>query len=158
MLNKIRKSKKTEGFTIIEVMIVLAIAGVIMGIVFIAIPALQRNARNEQRNADASRALAAVGECLGNKNGQIASCDSNGATEVGQFFDVTRNQQLTTVNIGAAAPAIPAAGTTNTINIGYGASCNAAGDGLGGTSTPRQYAGFYRVETQTSDAVRCIGG
>jgi prepilin-type N-terminal cleavage/methylation domain-containing protein len=32
-----------KGFTIIEVLIVLAIAGVIMVIVFLAVPALQRN-------------------------------------------------------------------------------------------------------------------
>ena len=129
-----------------------------MGIVFIAIPALQRNARNEQRNADASRVLAAVGECLGNKNGQVTSCDSTAAAEVGAFYDVTRNQQLTVVAIGAGAPAIPATGTTNTLNIGYAANCNPAGDGLGTNPTPRQYAGFYRVETQGSDAIRCIGG
>jgi prepilin-type N-terminal cleavage/methylation domain-containing protein len=35
-------SKKEKGFTIIEVMIVLAIAGLIMLVVFLAVPALQR--------------------------------------------------------------------------------------------------------------------
>jgi prepilin-type N-terminal cleavage/methylation domain-containing protein len=34
------------GFTIIEVMIVLAIAGLILLIVFLAVPALEREARN----------------------------------------------------------------------------------------------------------------
>lgn len=41
--------KKLGGFTIIEVMIVLAIAGLIMLIVFLALPALQRNSRNYDR-------------------------------------------------------------------------------------------------------------
>jgi len=50
MYQKIRK--RTEGFTIIEVLIVLAIAGLILLIVFIAVPALQRNARNTQRKND----------------------------------------------------------------------------------------------------------
>ena len=44
MLSKLKKSN--QGFTIIEVMIVLAIAGLILLIVFLAVPALQRNGRN----------------------------------------------------------------------------------------------------------------
>ena len=40
MLNKIKKDNK--GFTIIEVLIVLAIAGLIMLTVFLAVPSLQR--------------------------------------------------------------------------------------------------------------------
>jgi prepilin-type N-terminal cleavage/methylation domain-containing protein len=37
MLNKIQK-RKEDGFTIIEVLIVLAIAGLIMLVVFLAVP------------------------------------------------------------------------------------------------------------------------
>jgi len=40
---------RQSGFTIIEVMIVLAIAGLILLIVFLVVPALQRNARNYDR-------------------------------------------------------------------------------------------------------------
>jgi prepilin-type N-terminal cleavage/methylation domain-containing protein len=40
---------RSRGFTIIEVMIVLAIAGTILLIVFLAIPALQRSERNHNR-------------------------------------------------------------------------------------------------------------
>ena len=40
-----KQDRKESGFTIVEVMIVLAIAGLILAIVFIAVPALQRNAR-----------------------------------------------------------------------------------------------------------------
>jgi prepilin-type N-terminal cleavage/methylation domain-containing protein len=50
MLHNLKK--RNEGFTIIEVMIVLAIAGLIMLVVFLAVPALQRNSRNTQRNND----------------------------------------------------------------------------------------------------------
>ncbi|MEI7632454.1 MAG: prepilin-type N-terminal cleavage/methylation domain-containing protein, partial [bacterium] len=68
MLNRIRQSKsestglKAAGFTIIEVMIVLAIAGIIMAIVFLAIPAIQRSNRNTQRKSDASRLGGLVAE------------------------------------------------------------------------------------------------
>ncbi|PJE65022.1 hypothetical protein COU91_03785, partial [Candidatus Saccharibacteria bacterium CG10_big_fil_rev_8_21_14_0_10_47_8] len=63
--------KKEEGFTIIEVMIVLAIAGLIILIVFLAVPALQRNSRNTQRKNDASHLAGLVNEYVANHNGQL---------------------------------------------------------------------------------------
>ena len=63
--------KREEGFTIIEVMIVLAIAGLIMLIVFLAVPALQRTARNTQRKADASAIGAAVANFIDNNGGTL---------------------------------------------------------------------------------------
>ena len=42
------------GFTIIEVLIVLAIAGLILLIMFLSVPALQRSTRNSQRHSDAA--------------------------------------------------------------------------------------------------------
>ncbi len=44
-----------EGFTIIEVVLVLAIAGLIFLMVFIALPALQRSQRDTSRRNDMSR-------------------------------------------------------------------------------------------------------
>lgn len=41
-----------SGFTIIEVVLVLAIAGLIFLMVFVALPALQRNQRDTQRKND----------------------------------------------------------------------------------------------------------
>ena len=61
-----RLQQKTQGFTIIEVMIVLVIAAVILLIVFLAIPALQRNSRNTQRKDDAARVVTLYREYLGN--------------------------------------------------------------------------------------------
>lgn len=46
-------NRASRGFTIIEVLIVLAIASLILLVVFLAVPALQRNSRNyERRRAD----------------------------------------------------------------------------------------------------------
>jgi prepilin-type N-terminal cleavage/methylation domain-containing protein len=70
MLNKLKKPNQ-KGFTIIEVMIVLAIAGLILLIVFLAIPALQRNSRNTQRKNDVAALLAAVAEFSNNNNGAL---------------------------------------------------------------------------------------
>lgn len=66
-------TKQKQGFTIIEVMIVLTIAGLILLIVFLAVPALQRNSRNTQRKNDISSILAAVNEYEGNNTGQLPS-------------------------------------------------------------------------------------
>lgn len=51
-----------RGFTIIEVVLVLAIAGLIFLAVFIALPALQRSQRNTRRRQDLSRIASAVTE------------------------------------------------------------------------------------------------
>ena len=44
-----------KGFTIIEVVLVLAIAGLIFLMVFVALPALQRSQRDTARRNDMSR-------------------------------------------------------------------------------------------------------
>ena len=59
------------GFTIIEVVLVLAIAGLIFLMVFIALPALQRNQRDTQRKNDISRFQEAVERYKANNKGQL---------------------------------------------------------------------------------------
>ncbi|MCX6806144.1 MAG: prepilin-type N-terminal cleavage/methylation domain-containing protein [Patescibacteria group bacterium] len=51
---------KLKGFTIIEVIIVLVIGAVIMLAVFLVVPQLQVNARNNQRRNDIQRVLVAA--------------------------------------------------------------------------------------------------
>ena len=51
---KLNQSER-EGFTIIEVVLVLAIAGLIFLMVFVALPALQRSQRDTARRNDMSR-------------------------------------------------------------------------------------------------------
>ena len=67
---KIKQTKK-EGFTIIEVVLVLAIAGLIFLMVFIALPALQRNQRDTQRRNDVERAITAIQNYETNNTGKI---------------------------------------------------------------------------------------
>ncbi|MDO4220271.1 MAG: type II secretion system protein [Candidatus Saccharibacteria bacterium] len=59
-----------KGFTIIEVVLVLAIAGLIFLMVFIALPALQRSQRNTQREDDIARFLTAVNDFQTNNSGK----------------------------------------------------------------------------------------
>ena len=69
-------TKNQKGFTIIEVMIVLAIAGLIILVVFLAVPALQRNSRNTQRKNDVQAVLGAIQEWINNNNGGIPDAQS----------------------------------------------------------------------------------
>lgn len=149
------QNKRDEGFTIIEVLIVLAIAGLIMLIVFLAVPALQRNSRNTQRTNDASLIGGSVGECLANKNGQKASCDSLAELQaIG--LDTTKLTQLSTITVSAGDPTMPAAGNTNSAAVGYTAKCNTAGDAVDTNGSDRQVVVLFRIETQAGDTGRCI--
>lgn len=69
MLKKLKD--QNSGFTIIEVLIVLAIVGLIMLIVFMAVPALNRNKRNTQSRNDVALYLGAVQEWSNNNNGNV---------------------------------------------------------------------------------------
>lgn len=59
------------GFTIIEVVLVLAIAGLIFLMVFIALPQLQRAQRDTQRRQDLGRLEGAITQYQTNNNGKI---------------------------------------------------------------------------------------
>lgn len=69
MLKKLNKKNEQTGFTIIEVVLVLAIAGLIFVVVFLALPQLQRSRRDTQRRSDAGRVLAELENYAGNNNG-----------------------------------------------------------------------------------------
>ena len=63
--------KTKDGFTIIEVVLVLAIAGLIFLMVFIAWPALQRSQRDTQRRNDYSMLSTAISNFATNNNGRL---------------------------------------------------------------------------------------
>lgn len=60
-----------KGFTIIEVVLVLAIAGLIFLMVFLALPALQRSQRDTQRRDDLARFQTAIANFQTNNRGKI---------------------------------------------------------------------------------------
>lgn len=67
-----------KGFTIIEVVLVLAIAGLIFLMVFVALPSLQRGQRDTQRRDDVSRVVSQL---------QSYSTNNRGALPTGDQFD-----------------------------------------------------------------------
>lgn len=87
--------KSQKGFTIIEVALVLAIGALIFLVVFLAVPALQRNQRNDARHRDVSNIVTAVSSWAANNT------QKNLATEAG-----TSNQVDTTTGTGNSGTAL----------------------------------------------------
>ena len=79
------KSQTKKAFTIIEVVLVLAIAGLIFLMVFIALPALQRNQRDTQRKNDMSRILSQLKVYQSNSRGQYISDFQSKASQYASF-------------------------------------------------------------------------
>lgn len=71
MLKKLLQ--KDEGFTLIEVVLVLAIAGLIMVIVFLAVGGAQRTRRDTARKNNAGRVLSAMESYASNNGGAYAT-------------------------------------------------------------------------------------
>ena len=68
---KFNKNKNNfKGFTIIEVVLVLAIAGLIFLMVFLALPALQRSQRDTQRKNDVAMVVTTLHNWKANNKGR----------------------------------------------------------------------------------------
>ena len=146
MLNKLKKENK--GFTIIEVMIVLAIAGLIILIVLLAIPALQRNSRNTAIKNDASALAAGVNEFGSNndgrqptsppslQNGSVVTLNSSAA---GSSPAEAKVQGSTTVTFAATPTA------AGQIVVRFGQKCNTS-NSFTTTGNTRSTAILYNTE------------
>ncbi len=142
--------KRQSGFTIIEVLIVLAIAGLIMLIVFLAVPALQRNARNTQRKNDVSGILGGMSEYVNNNNGTLPATAANlGAGTSATIGAAGSNTVPVSMSYyDASNVSIQTGVTTNTtttdkVIIVEGASCNGNNAQAGAT---RSFVALYKVE------------
>ncbi|HEX4774340.1 MAG TPA: prepilin-type N-terminal cleavage/methylation domain-containing protein [Candidatus Saccharimonadales bacterium] len=170
MLSELKKSNSDQqhilgdakGFTIIEVMIVLAIAGLILLIVFLAVPALQRSSRNTNRKSDAGRLASSISNFVSNNNGTAPSTAPNLTTVVQDAGTLGIYTGLTTgtgvmaqghFNVmaepaaGLAAPTIAVTGTapTDALELLTGAQCTTGGASQPGSST-RSLSMLYTIE------------
>lgn len=150
--------KKTEGFTIIEVLIVLAIAGLIMMVVFLAVPALQRNSRNTQRKGDVQAVLASIQETTNNANGQLPATVAAGITN-GKYSFYTATEITGQLNRTTAAGNItPADGQIIVNNF---SKCPATVPAAGpittsAGATKRSVTAIYQVETSSGFQNQCV--
>ena len=66
-----KTTNNKKGFTIIEVVLVLAIAGLIFMMVFLALPALQRSQRDTERSNVIARMVTALNNYQANNRGAL---------------------------------------------------------------------------------------
>ncbi len=167
MLNKIKKSN--QGFTIIEVLIVLAIAGLILLIVFLAVPALQRNSRNTTKKNDVSKVLAAANEWVSNNSGKkITTGDSATANTAAESILKSSGVSSTDVKITVVDAAVTAVPGRDEIVIVTNVQCSGSGvktaplSGTGAfdvaainsmvsTAASRAYGAVYMIESNGSN-------
>ena len=76
------QTNNNSGFTIIEVVLVLAIAGLIFLMVFIALPALQRNQRDTQRKNNLNLVVDALNRYTANNPGQTLESEGSYITNL----------------------------------------------------------------------------
>lgn len=159
--------QKEKGFTIIEVVLVLAIAGLIFLMVFIALPALQRNQRDTQRRNDVSRVQTAIASYSSSNRGALPTnwttftdsyllagsdsfIDPSGAV-TGQARQDAYNFQARTAT--TAVPAFSSTGNTATQNVIYyttGAECNPTDSTLARAAGSRKVA--FRIALEGGGA------
>ncbi len=145
------KNRKEGGFTIIEVLIVLAIAGLIMLIVFLAVPALQRNSRNTQRKNDAANYLSAVNEFMNNNNGKVPSAAAD-VTTINSLAKLSTLTAPSAVTTGARTGAV----AVDSMELVTGAKCDTAVGNTAAGST-RQFSLRYGIEDSGGNSVKqCI--
>ncbi|CAN5405824.1 hypothetical protein BH10PAT4_BH10PAT4_2010 [soil metagenome] len=102
---------KEKGFTIIEVVLVLAIAGLIFLMVFIALPALQRSQRDSARKSEVGTVASSITSYQSNNRGTAPT-----AVQIGQY--VTGNNT-----------AVLESGSTITVrSVAYGVGINLTAD------------------------------
>lgn len=162
--NKITNS----AFTIIEVVLVLAIAGLIFLMVFIALPALQRNQRDTQRKNDMSRLKTAIDNYKANNRGQIPTELNNASqpfssfsfgvnylkADQGEFNDPDGEPYLVRYYSSRVVGFVQNVGEwPHSVFITPGKKCN--GEALAAANGPTNYAIQYVLE---SGGIYCIDG
>lgn len=152
----IKKGK--AGFTIIEVVLVLAIAGLIFMMVFVALPALQRSQRDTARKNDVSIVSAAVTSYSSSNNGKFPT-----TAQLGSYVtEVSENTILENITV-APNTTIPTSGVLikvedSAIRVIKGSKCGTSDKDnqqlLPGTT--RQYTVVTKLESGNG-AHFCLG-
>ena len=96
-----------KGFTIIEVVLVLAIAGLIFLIVFLAVPALQRARRDTQRKNDVGRFIAQLEQYAGNNNGDYPNTQLKTNQFITDYMDDFKDPKEGSYDVEYRASGVP---------------------------------------------------
>ena len=149
-----KRTENNKGFTIIEVVLVLAIAGLIFLMVFIALPALQAGQRDTARKSDVSNVAAAVNSYSSANRGAFPADGTGLDTQLGasgsgtgKTYEALSNN-VTSVVVNSSKPATVVA-TDGVITVYKGMKCgtNGASGAVSLTAgTARGYATVTQLE------------
>lgn len=146
-------TKQTEkGFTIIEVVLVLAIAGLILLMALVAWPALQSSQRDSARKGDVGAVASAVSTYVSNNKGQWP----NSTTLASYATNVSANTTDMTVAARGSSTTVTVA--DGQVKVVTGAKCGSAGatgtDAVYNISagTSRQFVVVTRLEASNGSA------
>lgn len=155
------KKHKDQGFTIIEVVLVLAIAGLIFLMVFIALPALQRGQRDQARKNDATVVATAVNTF---KSSNRSSLSGMSDVKLRQYIDRLDQYDTESVVLAASNSVSMDGENANNIVVRVGAKCPEDAFAPGATTAqlvqaaPRQAAILVLLENNGKQSqIFCTG-
>ena len=153
-----QKKLNNKGFTIVEVLIVLAIAGVILATILIAVPALQRNSRNTQVKQAATALVAGAQESASANGGTAPTAISAAGVwtpPTGGTPTTTKVGGSVTINSVAAGTAVTTTYVTNNVYVAFNEVCS-GNTATSSGATAANIAVVYTVETGNGNSSGCI--
>lgn len=148
------KSLSKKGFTIIEVVLVLAIAALIFLMVFVAFPGLQRSQRNNAVKVATGTVVTAVSDYAANNRGALPTSKPKLADYVKDLSDAEYTidvKILTGVDLEFTRK-------QDTITVYTSAKCDPSNDKKVVEASARQYAVTTILESAGSDIPYCVNG
>lgn len=143
-------TRKNKGFTIIEVALVLAIAGLIFLVVFLALPALQRNQRDTARRQNVGTVVSALqsysSDSQGVLTGLSGTCDSTKADGTGLCGYTGALSQVDKVQIVTSPTASSVSNANDTVLVAVGYKCGSDPSTLA-KGTSRNAAATLKLES-----------
>ncbi|MGH7156922.1 MAG: type II secretion system protein [Candidatus Saccharimonadales bacterium] len=157
---KTKLIKRDRGFTIIEVMIVLAIAGLILAIVFLAVPSLNRSAHNNSRKNDATHLAGLVSEYASNHAGTLPTSAQLQTAATNEHWAIMSAPGANTVVVVSGSNVGVNYGDINTMYVNETANCDPSTNTItGGTgASSRSFAIGFQIETSGAPQGYCIPG
>jgi prepilin-type N-terminal cleavage/methylation domain-containing protein len=152
--------QKEKGFTIIEVVLVLAIAALIFLMVFIALPALERSQRDTARKNDVGIVSSGVESYISNNQGNFPKTADLGSYVTNISSNTTAADVTVNTSSGpTSSPVAPVLGgieVTQATQCGSSTAGTASGDGETlTTGTTNQYTVVTQLESG-GNAYYCI--
>ena len=159
-----KQANQQKGFTIIEVVLVLAIAGLIFLVVFLAVPALQRSQRDNQRRNDASRVSTALTNYQSNNQGKLPdnnafngfvvnylkNNDNDGGKDEGELRSPSTKKTYRLNRVTANNDFTGISGDIENLQVAIGFKC----DGEGLTADSGKFAVRAKLE---GGGIYCVG-